>query len=113
MTVTASQAKRTEEEALPRLLVIDADEQDRAIVQDVLEAEAYDIVFWNSFEQIEKCVLENTPFDAIVIELLSPVDIFFELIPVIKARSPHTEVIFISRSRRRRFVDGVDPAWSL
>jgi DNA-binding NtrC family response regulator len=95
--VTASQAKHIEEKALPRLLVIGADERDRAVVQDVLEAEGCEIV-WTSLEQLEKSVLEDTPFDVILIELLNhPVEIFFELISAIKARSPRTEVIFISR----------------
>jgi DNA-binding NtrC family response regulator len=95
-TMTASHAKHIEEKALPRLLVIGADERDRAVVQDVLEAEACEIV-WNSLEQLEKSMLKDTPFDVILIELLNPVEIFFELISAIKARSPHTEVIFISR----------------
>jgi DNA-binding NtrC family response regulator len=98
MKVAASQARHLEEVALPRLLAIAADAQDRAVLQDALEAEAYEIVFWDSLGRLEQSVLEqDTPFDAIVIELFSPVEIFFDLIPTIKARSPHTEVIFISR----------------
>ena len=45
MKVAASQARHLEEVALPRLLAIAADAQDRAVLQDALEAEAYEIVF--------------------------------------------------------------------
>jgi DNA-binding NtrC family response regulator len=67
------------------------------MLQDALEGEAYEIVFWDSLGRLEKSVLEEGTFDVIVIELLNPVEIFFDLLSAIKARSPHTEVIFISR----------------
>ncbi len=96
MNMPASHPKQTEK-ALPRVLVFDADTRDRAMLQDALECESYEIVFWDSLGRLEKSVLEEGTFDAIVIELLNPVEVFFDLLSAIKARSPHTEVIFISR----------------
>jgi len=46
---------------------------------------------------MEQVLFENAPFDAVLIDLFSPVERLFELIPVVKEKCPRAEVIFMSK----------------
>jgi DNA-binding NtrC family response regulator len=81
----------------PRLLVVDADAQLQRVFSDVLPVEGCEWVFEVSPDRIEEVLFENAPFDVVLIDLFSPVERLFELIPVLKERCPRAEVIFISR----------------
>jgi len=80
-----------------RVLVIDADLQVRERLTETLEADACEVVFEESPERLEKVLSEDAPFGAILMDLNQPVEEIFGLIPMVKARDPQTEIIFVSR----------------
>jgi DNA-binding NtrC family response regulator len=80
-----------------RILVIDADLQARERVAETLKADACEVVFEESPERLEKVLSEDAPFGAILMDLNQPVEEIFGLIPIVKARDPKTEIIFVSR----------------
>jgi CheY-like chemotaxis protein len=80
-----------------RILVVDADLQVRESLAETLKADSYEMVFEESPKRLEKVLFENAPFGAILMELCHPVEEIFDLIPLVKARCPGTEIIFVSR----------------
>ncbi len=88
---TREQARRS------RLLVIAADEEVQRIVTDVLGTGLCEVVIERSQEKLKRSLEFYPHFDAVLIDIFSPVESFFDLIPLIKESSPGTEVIFVSR----------------
>ena len=95
MTHCATMKDRTK--PTRNLLVIGADAEDRVTVTDVLEADAYEIVFCDSLDSEDAGLLDGKPFDACIIELSHPVEICFDLLATIKRKYPLSEVIILSR----------------
>ena len=77
--------------------MIDADLQVRKWLTETLKANACEVVYAESPLRLEKVLLEDAPFGAILMDLYQPVEEIFDLIPIIKARDPKTEIIFVSR----------------
>jgi DNA-binding NtrC family response regulator len=98
MTVDSqSKGAPNEEKRGRRVLVIDADLQVRKWLTETLKANACEVVNAESPQRLEKALFEYAPFGAILMDLYEPVEEIFELIPIIKARDPKTEIIFVSR----------------
>jgi DNA-binding NtrC family response regulator len=98
MTVDSqSKGVPNEEQRGRRVLVIDADLQVRKWLTETLKANACEVVYAESPQRLEKVLLEDAPFGAILMDLYQPVEEIFDLIPIIKARDPKTEIIFVSR----------------
>jgi DNA-binding NtrC family response regulator len=98
MTVDSqSKGVPNEEQRGRRVLVIDADLQVRKWLTETLKANACEVVYAESPQRLEKALLEDAPFGAILMDLYHPVEEIFDLIPIIKARDPKTEIIFVSR----------------
>jgi DNA-binding NtrC family response regulator len=98
MTVDSqSKGAPNEEKRGRRVLVIDADLQVRKWLTETLKANACEVVYAESPLRLEKVLLEDAPFGAILMDLYQPVEEIFDLIPIIKARDPKTEIIFVSR----------------
>lgn len=82
-----------------RLLVVGADFHVHKTVSEVLSLECCEILYEESIDQFERVFIDNSPFDAVLIDLSEPAERFFELVSFVKERSPETEVIFASTLR--------------
>ena len=80
-----------------RLLVVDADSQVRGMISEVLPGEKYDVVFEESSDWFETLLLEDFPFDAVLIDLFKSTENCFDWLSSIKQKQPITEVIFVSK----------------
>ena len=80
-----------------RLLVVDADSQVRGMISEVLPGEKYDVVFEESSDWFETLLLEDSPFDAVLIDLFKSAENCFDWLSSIKQKQPITEVIFVSK----------------
>lgn len=88
-----------EERKRYRLLVVDADSHVHKTVSEVLSLDCCEILYKESIDQFERVFIDNSPFDAVLIDLSEPAERFFELVSFVKGRSPETEVIFASTLR--------------
>ena len=80
-----------------RLLVVDADVRVWDSVFQVLQSDLSEFICEVSIDGLGKVLLNNAPFDVILIDVYRPVQKFLELPSLIKAIAPRTEVVFISR----------------
>ena len=80
-----------------RLLVVDADSQIRGMISEVLPGEKYEVVFEESSDWFETLLLEDFPFDAVLIDLFKSTENCFDWLSSIKQKQPITEVIFVSK----------------
>ncbi len=80
-----------------RLLVVDADTQVRGIISEVLPGEKYEVVFGESSDCLETLLPEDSPFDAVLIDLFKSAENYFAWLSPLKEKQPATEVIFVSK----------------
>lgn len=80
-----------------RLLVVNADPEDRYTLLEALQADAYEIVFCDSLDTRESHQLDDRPFEACIIGFNHPVEACFDLLATIKNDRPLTEVVILSR----------------
>ena len=81
---------------LPRILVADSDGQANQMVSAVLHSNHCDLVFVSSPGELLETFVDGLPFDAVLLELMNPVQESLDLLSFIKDKSPTTEVIMIS-----------------
>jgi DNA-binding NtrC family response regulator len=80
-----------------RLLVVEGDGNIQKMIWEELKAHFHEVHFEQSIDGAEKRILEDAPFDAILIDLFDPVERRCSLISLVKQRCSTTEVVFISR----------------
>lgn len=81
--------------AVPRLLIVDGDEEIRQTACEVVPS--CEFVFDEPVSALENYLRAHPHFEAIVINLRVPTEESFDLIATIKEACPHAEVIFVSR----------------
>lgn len=80
-----------------RLLVVEGDGNVQKMIWEELKAEFHQVNFEQSIDGAEELILEDAPFDAILIDLVDPVERRYLLLSLIKQRCPTTEVVFVSQ----------------
>ena len=81
-----------------RLLVCDPDPKDQEIIQDYLKDSPVKVFFTSQTEPFEKTLSQNSPFNAVVIDLSNPAKRSCDaLVSAVKHVTPSAEVIFLSR----------------
>ena len=85
-----------EGERLSSVLVVDAEPQVREAVSEILNLKSHYLFFADSPDQLERVFVEKSPIAAVLIDVIRPVERFFELMAFVKYNSPKTQVICIS-----------------
>ena len=80
-----------------RLLVVNADPEDRYTLSEALQADAYEMVFCDSLDARDPRLFDDRSCDVWIIGLNHPAKTCFDLLATIKDNRPLTEVIILSR----------------
>ena len=80
-----------------RLLVVNADPEDRYTLSEALQADAYEMVFCDSLDARDPRLFDDRSCDVWIIGLNHPAETCFDLLATIKRKCPLTEVIILSR----------------
>ena len=80
-----------------RLLLLGADFNDRQAIGSLLPPDSWKIICHSSVKELQGVASTCGVIDVIVMNLESPVERSFDLIPLVKETCPKVEVILISR----------------
>ena len=78
-----------------RVLVVDDDDELRALIRRALEREGHDVVDHPRGDGVLP-LLESQPFDAVILDREIPGVSGLDLLPVLRRQHPETPVIFIT-----------------
>lgn len=81
------------------VLVINAENQVREMVSEILNSDRYEVIFGESLELLEK-LFGTIPFDAVIIDLFDSVKDFFGQLVSMKVEHPDINVILICNPRQ-------------
>lgn len=84
-------------EARARILLVDAHTKVHETVSEVLNSISCELVVLESPGKFEEVFFEKSPTEAVIIDLIQPVERSFELLSFVKLQSPKTKVIIVSR----------------
>jgi len=98
--------RRTADNAVRRILVVDDDPTIRNILVQVLKLEGYDVqAACNGGEAFERCSTETRPFDVLVTDLMMPLMGGKELIQRARSLHPALRAICLSASFSETWLD--------
>ena len=80
---------------MPRILIIDDDEQIRLMLKGALEDEGYEVRVTSNGKEGLQC-WQNGPFDLVITDLLMPEKEGLETIVELRRESPTTKIIAVS-----------------
>jgi CheY-like chemotaxis protein len=78
-----------------RILVVDDDDEMRAILRRMLESEGYDVTEQSRATHVLEA-LRNTPFDLVILDKEMPGLTGLDLLPVLRREFPRLPVVFVT-----------------